>query len=200
LVIHIPLVLTATLIPLAGYPLLYLPIHVVWLEMLIHPTAMLVFQDLPARELLPRGATAKRGRFFDAKQWGGIIVTGIFIAAVVTVGYLRSLEGRINVEHGRAMALASLILASVAVTAVLSRLRTPTAQLVCLCTVVTTVLLIQTPMVGHWLHLQPLHLDDWALVALFTLIAGALLLGSARWRASSSASRMRPVSDSINPS
>jgi P-type Ca2+ transporter type 2C len=200
LVIHIPLVLTATLIPLAGYPLLYLPIHVVWLEMLIHPTAMLVFQDLPARELLPRGATAKRGRFFDAKQWGGIIVTGIFIAAVVTVGYLRSLEGRINVEHGRAMALASLILASVAVTAVLSRLRTPTAQLVCLCTLVTTVLLIQTPMVGHWLHLQPLHLDDWALVALFALIAGALLLGTARWRASSSASRMRPVPDSIDPS
>ena len=86
LVIHIPLVLTATLIPLAGYPLLYLPIHIVWLEILIHPTAMLVFQDLPARELLPRGATAKQGRFFDAMQWGGIIVTGIFIAAVATSG------------------------------------------------------------------------------------------------------------------
>ena len=59
LVIHIPLVLTATLIPLAGYPLLYLPIHVVWLEVLIHPTAMLVFQDLPTGGLLPRAFSPK---------------------------------------------------------------------------------------------------------------------------------------------
>jgi len=32
LMIHLPLVLTAALIPLAGFPLLYLPIHVVWLQ------------------------------------------------------------------------------------------------------------------------------------------------------------------------
>jgi Ca2+-transporting ATPase len=197
LVIHIPLVLTATLIPLAGYPLLYLPIHVVWLEILIHPTAMLVFQDLPAREFLPADSTPKRGRFFDAMQWTGIVVTGLFIAAVVAVGYLRSLEGRANVDHGRAMALASLILSSVAVTAASSRLRTPAAQLICLGTAVTTILLIQLPMIGHWLHLQPLHLDDWALVALFAVIAGAIPLASARWRASRSDSQMRsaPVSD-----
>jgi P-type Ca2+ transporter type 2C len=76
LVIHIPLVLTATLIPLAGYPLLYLPIHIVWLEVLIHPTAMLVFQDLPTQELLPRGATAKRGRFFDASNGEALLSLG----------------------------------------------------------------------------------------------------------------------------
>ena len=45
LMVHIPLVATAALIPLAGYPLLYLPIHVVWLELIIHPTALLVFQE-----------------------------------------------------------------------------------------------------------------------------------------------------------
>ena len=193
LVIHIPLVLTATLIPLAGYPLLYLPVHVVWLEVLIHPTAMLVFQDLPARELLPRGITSKPGQFFDARQWGGIIATGMFMAAVVAIGYFRSLEGRANVEHGRAMALASLILSSVAVTTVLSRLRTRAARLVCLCTVVSTILLIQTPMVDQWLHLQPLHLDDWAVVVLFATITGAIVLGSARWRANWSATQIRPL-------
>ena len=37
--------LTAAAIPLAGSPLLYLPIHVIWLELVIHPTALLVFQD-----------------------------------------------------------------------------------------------------------------------------------------------------------
>ncbi len=58
LMIHLPLVVTAALIPLAGYPLLYLPIHVVWLELIIHPTALLVFQDLPSDHRL---APATRG-------------------------------------------------------------------------------------------------------------------------------------------
>jgi Ca2+-transporting ATPase len=47
LIMHIPLILAAALIPLAGYPLLFLPVHIVWLELIIHPTALLVFQNLP---------------------------------------------------------------------------------------------------------------------------------------------------------
>ena len=48
LLVHIPLVIGAAAIPLMGLPLLFLPIHIVWLELVIHPTAMLAFQDLPA--------------------------------------------------------------------------------------------------------------------------------------------------------
>src|SRR5690606_41378442 len=47
LLIHIPFVVSAAAIPLAGYPLLYLPVHLVWLELMLHPTAMLFFQRLP---------------------------------------------------------------------------------------------------------------------------------------------------------
>jgi hypothetical protein len=57
--------------------------------------------------------------------------------------------------------------------------------------VATTIVLIQTSTVGHWLHVQPLHPDDWALVVLFTLIAGAILLRSVRWRVSSPDTCMR---------
>ena len=73
LVIHIGLVLTATLIPLAGYPLLYLPIHIVWLEAIIHPTAMLVFQELPSSGAAePRRVAAARRRFFSPREWTAI--------------------------------------------------------------------------------------------------------------------------------
>jgi Ca2+-transporting ATPase len=180
LAIHIPLVLTATLVPLAGYPLLYLPIHVVWLEVLIHPTAMLVFQDLPARELVPRAVSPRRGRFFDRRQWVGVLATGVFISTVVATGYLRSLEGRGNTDHGRAMALAALIFSSVSATAVLSRLRTSAAKWICFITVATTVLFIQARSLDQWLHLQPLHWDDWAIVVLFAVMAGAILSVSMR--------------------
>jgi Ca2+-transporting ATPase len=36
LLIHIPLVLGAAIVPLIGYPLVYLPVHIVWLELIIH--------------------------------------------------------------------------------------------------------------------------------------------------------------------
>ena len=39
LLVHIPLVIGAAVIPLMDLPLL-LPVHVVWLELVIHPTAM----------------------------------------------------------------------------------------------------------------------------------------------------------------
>ena len=64
LMIHLPLVLSAALIPLAGYPLLYLPIHIVWLELIIHPTALLVFQNLPSRGRLEPIHRGRRIRFF----------------------------------------------------------------------------------------------------------------------------------------
>jgi Ca2+-transporting ATPase len=43
--IHIPFVLTAALVPLLGYPILYLPIHIIWFELIIHPTALFSFQQ-----------------------------------------------------------------------------------------------------------------------------------------------------------
>ena len=66
---HVPIVVLAALVPLTGLPLLLLPIHLVWLELIVHPVSALVFQAEPADDgvmrqpprqpgtpLLPRGA------------------------------------------------------------------------------------------------------------------------------------------------
>jgi P-type Ca2+ transporter type 2C len=173
LAIHIPLVATATLIPLAGYPLLYLPVHIVWLEVLIHPTAMLAFQARPSRVLIAQGRAPAVARFFDQQQWVGIALTGSLIAVVVVAGYLRSLNGVGDTDHGRAMALATFILSSVALVSMLSRLNTRAARLLCVGTVISAAILIQTPGVDQLLHLHPLHWSDWALATLAGGIAGA---------------------------
>jgi Ca2+-transporting ATPase len=65
LIVHVGIVLPATLIPLAGLPLLYLPIHIVWLEAIIHPTAMLAFQELPSPGALDRADAPGEARFFS---------------------------------------------------------------------------------------------------------------------------------------
>ena len=174
LMIHIPLVLTAALIPFAGFPLLYLPLHIVWLELIIHPTALLVFQGLPGRDWLRAIRKRHRLRFFDAKEWCIIGAVGVLITLIVAGGYERSLGIGRDVGHARAMALAVLTVASAMLTASLSRLQSGTARVTVAITLAISILLIQTPAFATRLHLVPLHLDDWATAMLGGLLAAAL--------------------------
>lgn len=169
LMIHIPLVITAAAIPLSGYPLLYLPVHIVWLELVIHPTALLVFQDLPPDGLQTARHT-REVRFFDRWQWLAIVLTGVAITLVVMASYVRSLGAGYAVEHARAMALVALTVASAGITAALSGLRGRTARLLVALTLLSSLVLVQVPWFAAPLHLKPLHLDDWLIA-----IGGGLL-------------------------
>lgn len=174
LMIHLPLVVTAALIPLAGYPLLYLPIHVVWLELIIHPTALLVFQEMPGdHDLLPVQRNARLS-FFNRLQWMTIIAVGILVTAMVAASYLRSLGAGYDVEHARAMAMVVLTTASAGITASLSRLRGQVARIVVAGTMALSLLLVQMPALAMLLHLKPLHADDWMLAIGAGLVASLL--------------------------
>ena len=178
LLIHIPLVVTATFIPLIGHPILYLPVHIVWLETLIHPTALLVFQELPARGPLRPAPKRRDARFFSGGEWFLIAVIGGLITALILWTYDRSLLPGGNVEHARAMAMVALTCASAAATAVLSRLRTKSAWLMVVATVGSSLVLVQTPWLAAYLSLQPLHWDDWLIAMLGGLlsVAGPMVL------------------------
>jgi Ca2+-transporting ATPase len=170
LVIHIGLVLTATLIPLAGYPLLYLPIHIVWLEAIVHPTAMLVFQELPSSARMSRVASRREARFFSPREWTAIALGGLLLTGVIVFGYDRSLADSGRVEHARAMALAIFSLAGATLAAALSGLRTRISWIVTFATAAASVALIQVPVLAALVHVDPLHLDDWV-----TVVAGSAL-------------------------
>ena len=55
---HIPIVGLAVLPPLLGMPMLLLPVHLVWLELLVHPISALVFEGEPA----PKGSMSRPPR------------------------------------------------------------------------------------------------------------------------------------------
>jgi Ca2+-transporting ATPase len=179
--IHIPLVLTATLIPLAGYPLLYLPIHVVWLEAIIHPTALLVFQDLPGELRKAAVAGPRRVRFFSIREWVLVATTGLLLTIGVIAAYDRSLGAGRDVEHARAMVIIALSSASAALIVVLSRLRTRTATIVAVATMGLSFFLVQVPALAALMHVRPLHVDDWAVamaIALGSVVCPQLVLRS----------------------
>jgi Ca2+-transporting ATPase len=55
LAFHVPIVALALLAPLLALPLVLLPIHLVWLELVVHPVSALVFQgDKPPADLMMR--------------------------------------------------------------------------------------------------------------------------------------------------
>jgi Ca2+-transporting ATPase len=169
LIVHAPFLVSALVIPLLGYPLLYLPVHIVWVELIIHPSALLVFQELPAGPLQVRTAP-QRAVLFRTHDWVLIALIGGLIAVTVVFAYVRSASEPGGVEHGRAAALATLALASGFLTAALSRLRTRAAWLVSAATVASAIIFVQLPPLARVLHLEPLHPGDWALA-----VAGGLL-------------------------
>lgn len=176
LLIHIPLVLSAAVAPLANNPLAYLPIHIVWLELIIHPTALLVFQDLPSSHRLSpveRGTTI---RFFSVSSWGTIILSGLILAALISIGFEIAIGTAGDVTHARSMAMSSLVSISAAATIVLSKLATRTSRAIVAGELVTLVLFVQVPFLSELVQLKPLHLFDWALVTGIGILATGLTM------------------------
>ena len=79
-----------------------------------------------------------------------------------------------DVEHARAMAMASLLIASGAMMISLTRLRSTASRVIVAFTLTSLALLVQVPILSQLLHLRPLHGLDWLIAA-----AGGLSVGAA---------------------
>lgn len=174
IMIHIPFVFSAAIIPLLGYPLLYRPINIVFIELIIHPTCMLVFQDFPDVEKLDKAVTNAKIRFFHRLDWLSIGIVGILTTAVIIIGYIMILNTANNLEHARAFSMASLGIISAAITASLSNLRTNISVTIVAFTLLSTIVSIQITSLATIFEVTPLHLLDWVSVFSIGVITAAL--------------------------
>lgn len=197
LLVHMPLVLGAAVIPLMGLPLLFLPVHIVWLELVIHPTAMLAFQDLPRQGPLAPVRHERRARLFSGEAWLGIALVGALASAGVVWSYLHALGADRDVEHARAMAMTMLLVTSAGATLGLTGLRRATAGWLVLGTLLPLGLFVQVPEISRLMNLRPLHAMDWVFagMALAATAAVTFALGS-RWRQPLA---VRPTLSSASP-
>lgn len=176
LLVHVPLVVSAALVPLLGFPLLYLPIHIVWLELLIHPTAMLAFQLRSTARLDRRPPPPGPVRFFSRGAWGALAFAGTVATLAVMAGY--RIGGQLAgagdaAARGRSLSLAVLILGSVAFLGVLTGLRGVMARVIAAASL-GSVALIQVPALSGVLDVQPL-----GAISLCAAFAMALLIWAA---------------------
>jgi len=175
LLIHIPLVTCAAIVPFLGLPLLLLPVHIVWLELIIHPTAMLAFQESSKTTELPRVSKHRTATFFSGNLWAAIIVLGSLVVVGILAGYLVGLHGADHaIVHARSVAISMLIVSSAGFTAGLTRLQGRTSKFLVAATLSSLVLCIEIPALGALLGLEPLHWDDWMAIVSMLVVTVAL--------------------------
>lgn len=168
--IHIPFVISAAIIPLLGYPLLYYPIHIVWIELIIHPTAMLVFQDLPQSDKLEPIKQDSKIHLFSKKDILSIILVGIVSTACVVLGDIIIVHFFNDERHARAFVLASLGLISTALTIGLSKLKTRVSQVIVGLTIISSVTFVQLPVISEFLSMGALRYIDWSVILATSVI------------------------------
>lgn len=175
LLVHIPFVLSAAIVPLLGYPLLYLPVHVVWLELIIHPTALFAFQ-LPTRKQAGGGLKAQSA-FFNRRDTLRIFSTGLIATAILMFSYIARVSESNDVTHARSQVLALLSLWSAAIVVVMTEGRNRASVITAASAVCSAVVLIQIQFTAELLHISPLHFFDWAVTAGIALVFSLFL----RW-------------------
>jgi Ca2+-transporting ATPase len=171
---HPPLLLGALIVPLLDEPLLLLPVHLVALELLLHPVVSLVFQADPPDADTMRRPPRPVGEALRLRSWSRPYAVGSVLAALILLVYLTAL-GAWPEDQARALAFAAL-LASQPV--LLLSMRSPdrplwashrpwtaTLKIVVAVLVVTTLAVVYLPPLADLLHLEPFPAPWWAAVA-----------------------------------
>ena len=170
---HIPLLLAAVTIPFLGAPLFLLPVHLVWLEIVVHPTSSLVFEADPApADIMQRPPRASASELVAIADLRRPVVLGLSLTAAVLAAYLGDLGRGSAVEHARAIGLAALLsgqLLLVLVTRSPQRAfwRTPAVGNRALPFVVggaavSLVAVVQIPLFARFFEVAPLGPLEWA--------------------------------------
>lgn len=106
---HIPLVLVALIVPLVGAPLLLLPLHLVWLEVIVHPTSSLIFEaDPPAPDLMRRPPRNAASLLPGRHETALAVTRGLLLTAGVLALFLTALDR--GEELARGMAVSALVI------------------------------------------------------------------------------------------
>ncbi|HYM66148.1 MAG TPA: cation-transporting P-type ATPase [Patescibacteria group bacterium] len=196
---HLPLLLAAFLVPLAVAPLLLLPVHLVLLELFVHPAVSLVFDDAPAPADLMRRPPRVASRFLLNR---GDLIRASVQGAVLSAGVIGLYAWRLGlggaVAEARATAFVALLLGQILLLLVERTRPLPIwrglhdfgrmSVIVLAATFGGILLAVYVPPVAGLLKLVPLTGAEWGLAALVgaacTLWAEPLKLRPARTPAS----------------
>lgn len=108
---HMPLIVLAAVIPIFGLPLLLLPVHMIWLELIVHPTSALVYENDPAgaEDLMTQPPRGRASGLLRKKDWIRPLMIGTTLVVAVLAVYLYELRSGEAVEVARGLGLATML-------------------------------------------------------------------------------------------
>jgi Ca2+-transporting ATPase len=138
LAIHVPIAGMALLPVLFGWPLVLMPVQIVFLELIIDPASSVVFEAEPEEaDVMRRPPRDARAPLFTRRSAGLSLLQGASILAIVLVVFRLSLALGSPEAEARALTFTTLVLANLALVltdrsrtrTILATLRTPNAAL-----------------------------------------------------------------------
>lgn len=168
LLFHIPFVLIAAVIPLLGYPIVFLPIHVVMLELIIHPTAIFAFRS----EIISSARPKYEKLFFSKKEFLIYSFTGIVFCIFLLAAFALSFEKQTDIFYCRSQVFWALIFWSSTLVLILNDKIMRSSAILFLYPVVFFCFSYVFPTLFLKLHLISLPVKDivLGLIVLFTFI------------------------------
>ncbi len=171
LAVHVPIA-GLSMIPVffADWPLLLLPVHIVFLELIIDPSCSLIFEAEEAEaNVMRRPPRRPDERLFSWRAIGLAVMQGFSVLIVCLGVFLLARTGH-SAEAARALTFATLVVAFVVIILVnrswtrsaFAMLRVPNAALrwVVLGTCVFLAAVLTVPVAQRLFHFAPLHTVD----------------------------------------
>ena len=169
---HTPILLSALIVPLLGWSLLLLPVYLVWLELIVHPTVSLVFGgEFPDPRVMNRPPRSLKEPILSGSTILWMVIVGFVVFVGVVALYGWGLAQGFDIGRARALALADLILAG---TVLVLGERCPTEPIwkcslssnrfllpIIAGTLASLVFVLYVPAISSLVSLAPPHARDW---------------------------------------
>lgn len=104
---HFPVILLALAPPALDWGGLFLPIHIVLLELVVHPVSAFAFENLSMPEKVREKSLFSARRFFESSLSGVLLSIGC-------LALFRIYSNNTNIESARAIALAAILFGNIA--------------------------------------------------------------------------------------
>lgn len=168
--VHVPIAgLSILPVFFPGWPLLLLPVHIVFLELVIDPSCSLIFEAEHAEaDVMTRPPRRRDERLFSAATLRIALLQGLSVLGVCLGVFLLAWRGHTSDAEARALTFAALVVAILAVILInrswtrsaLSMLRVPNTALrwVLLGASTFLALALAVPFVQRIFHFAPVHL------------------------------------------
>jgi Ca2+-transporting ATPase len=182
--VHVPIAgLSIVPVFFSDWPLLLLPVHIVFLELVIDPSCSLIFEaEHSEKDIMTRPPRDSKERLFSWSSIALSLLQGLSVLAICLGIYILARKNH-SVDAARTLTFVALVAAFIAIIitnrswsrSIIGILRTPNTAQWCVVggTIVGLTLILSLPFTQGLFHFAPLHVMD----LLICISAGLLCVG-----------------------